>query len=179
MAHSESFYMALRESLTHAINTGRRQAGRSGRRHSLVRVERAQDWGQADIILHLGVIHIKGTGLTAKRIDIAFAHHMFEGRTLLDLHLQLVGSSGYRMTHSVTVDLSGPNSIGQIGKFLDWMHVPFAAPDTGGLPRDSGTRGKGPQGGEALQCVEGQEDAGTGTPHAAISRSKCGRKAET
>lgn len=137
MADSESYYLALRESLIHAINAGRRQARRSGRRHSLVRVERAQDWGRADIILYLGVVRITGTDLIAKRIDIAFAHHVFEGRTLLDLHLQLAGSNGYRKTHSVTVDLSDSHSIGKIGKFLDWMHVPFAAPDAAGLPSDS------------------------------------------
>lgn len=139
MADSDSFYVALRESLIHAINTGRRRARRSGRHHSLVRVERAQDWGRADIILHLGVVHITGTGLIAKRIDIAFAHHVIEGRTLLDLHLQLAGSGDYRKTHSVTVDLSDRCSIGQIGKFLDWMHVPFAAPDAEGLLNDSGS----------------------------------------
>lgn len=132
MADRDSYYITLRESIIHAINTGRRRARRSGRHHSLVRVERAQNWGRADIILHLGGVHINGTDLVADRIDIAFAHYLFEGRTLIDLHLQLGGSNGYRKTHSVEVDLTDPCSLEQIGKFLDWMHVPFAAPDAGG-----------------------------------------------
>jgi hypothetical protein len=132
VADRDSYYITLRESLIHAINAGRRRARKSGCQHSLVRVERTQDWGRADIVLRLGGVHIDGTDLVADRIDIAFAHHLFEGRTLLDLHLQLGGRNGYRKTHSVTVDLANPQSIEQVGKFLDWMHVPFAAPDAEG-----------------------------------------------